>query len=534
MKRVLVARFFIRLDLDSKLFHTTDCPLHKDRLAFLSTSGDSHRVIIVMITILHKGRTLMNQLQTPLFTALMNHHKKDPISFHVPGHKYGEIFPEIGDDYYQSLLKLDVTELTDLDDLHEADSVIANAQDLTADLYDAKQSFFLVNGSTVGNLAMILATCEENDVVLVQRNCHKSVIHGMQLAGVKPVFLTPEYDEEVKVPGAISFNLINRAINEYPEAKALILTNPNYYGMATDLTEIVKLAHVHAIPVLVDEAHGAHFTLGSPFPMSALKCGADIVIHSAHKTLPAMTMGSFLHSNSELIQTEKIQYFLQMLQSSSPSYPIMASLDLARYYLAQLKDKGIKAIIEKLNVFKSSLNEFQQFEVINSTSPMITTDPLKVTLQTRCSLSGYDLQSLFENEGIFVEMADPNNVLSVLPLGETWSYQKTIEKIKQAVRNVEVKGTQCQQSVYFEKNLITPLQISYKDVKKLESKVISFHDSVGKISAQMITPYPPGIPVIMAGELITKDHIDLMEHLMNTGARFHGAKMILKGKIEVF
>ncbi len=279
------------------------------------------------------------QNRTPLFDALCKHSNPNPISFHVPGHKSGTIFNQQQNNYYQEILRIDATELSGLDDLHSPEGVIKEAEELLADLYQVKKSFFLVNGSTVGNLAMILSVCEKDDVILVQRNCHKSVLNALKLAKAHPVFIDPDYNQDWKTATGVSKEIVERAISLYPQAKALCLTYPNYYGMVYDLKSIIELAHVHHIPVLVDEAHGPHFILGDPFPETAIQLGADMVVHSAHKTLPAMTMGSYLHINSNRINSDKVRDYLQMLQSSSPSYVIMASLDLARNYLASLQPK---------------------------------------------------------------------------------------------------------------------------------------------------------------------------------------------------
>ena len=266
----------------------------------------------------------MNQSKTPLFDQLMKHHEGNPISFHVPGHKYGQVFPEKGRNYFSDILKMDATEITGLDDLHSAEGVILEAEKLLADLYRTQRSFFLVNGSTVGNLAMTLSTIKEDEIVLVQRNSHKSIMNGIKLANARPVFISPEYDLDYRVAGGLSYESVKSALIQYPNARAIILTYPNYYGMTVDLKSIIDLAHAHNIPVLVDEAHGVHFIAGDYFPPSAVELGADIVVQSAHKTLPAMTMGAFLHYQSRLVSSSNLQFYLQALQSSSPSYPLMA------------------------------------------------------------------------------------------------------------------------------------------------------------------------------------------------------------------
>lgn len=459
----------------------------------------------------------MNQNQIPLYEALIQFKDKKPLSLHVPGHKNGLNFPEQAQSGFSDVLSIDVTELTGLDDLHSPFECIDEAQQLLADVYRVKKSYFLINGSTVGNLAMILSCCEEHDIVLVQRNCHKSIINGLKLAGVNPVFLEPWIDELYGVPVGVQHEVIKRAIERYPEAKALILTHPNYYGMGLDLKESILCAHAHKIPVLVDEAHGAHFCIGQPFPKSALEYGADIVVHSAHKTLPAMTMGSYLHINSNLVNEEKVSSYLSMLQSSSPSYPIMASLDVARFALANMKEKGCHEIVGFVRRFREELQRIPQIAVLQY--PL--QDELKVTVQTRCELSGYELQSIFEKIGMYAEMADPYNVLFILPLQVNKQYIKAIEVIRLALRNYTV--TDKRPSIrYTYKGGFSSLPFTYKQLEKYKKKVVSLQEAAGMIAADMVIPYPPGIPLLMYGEEITPEHIEQISYLEETGARFQG------------
>ena len=475
----------------------------------------------------------MNQLHTPLYSALVSHFKKEPISYHVPGHKSGMVFSQKGYNHFESILKLDMTEISGLDDLHDPEGAILEAQQLTARLYGVKESFFLVNGSTVGNLAMILATCEEGDTVLVQRNSHKSVMNGLQLAGVKPVFLAPEYDSNVKVASNVSENAVIEALRRYPKAKALLLTNPNYYGMSADLSMIVKLAHENGTVVLVDEAHGAHF-MSNVFPSSAIVYGADIVVHSAHKTLPALTMGSYLHFNSDSINIDRLKYYLQMLQSSSPSYPIMASLDLARHYLASLSPKDFNLIMEHAISFRDGLNRIDGLKVVQSTDKSIDQDILKITVQSECNLSGYELHKRFENEGIYTELADPNNTLFVLALSKMQYPLETLDKINESVRDVTKKKSKSNREIPLNTAKISELAIQYKEQKGYNKKVVPIKESIGEIAAEMVTPYPPGIPILVIGENITSEHVDLLLAYKSSGSKFQGSTSILNNSLEVF
>jgi arginine decarboxylase len=478
-------------------------------------------------------------MEIPLFTAIMQHTKRKPLSLHVPGHKNGTVFLEQAAQTYQGILPFDVTELTGLDDLHHPKEAIAKAQQLTANLYDVQNSYFLVNGSTVGNLAMILTCCKENDMVLVQRNSHKSIINGIQLAGAKPIFLSPKVDKEYQVPSYVEFETIQEAIRRYPQTKALILTNPNYYGLTIDLSDIIQLAHKHNIPVLVDEAHGAHFIAGNKFPPSAIESGADIIVHSAHKTLPAMTMGSFLHINSKLVDKEKLEFHLSVLQSSSPSYPIMASLDLARAYLERIKREDKQSnMIQVVEDFKKQLLLINEIEIVESKDKLVEIDPLKVTIRSRNGLSGFALQDIFESQNIYAELADPVNLLFILPLDDNKVIINGLETMNDKLSFTAHSNRNSQQvhtnTISGDVSHIQPLEKPYSYLKTCEKKLVAFDEAIGNYSAESIIPYPPGIPFIVVGEKLTAAIIEELQKLIKSGINIQGDDHIRQGKIAIY
>ncbi|MGE7763523.1 aminotransferase class I/II-fold pyridoxal phosphate-dependent enzyme [Peribacillus sp. NPDC097895] len=478
----------------------------------------------------------MNQSQTPLFDAMSDFYKKKPISLHVPGHKNGQVFSKKGQLLYNPLLGLDATEISGLDDLHAPEGAILKSEQLLADLYGVQRSHFLVNGSTVGNIAMILAVCREGDKVLVQRNCHKSILHGLMLANVQPIFLRPDFYEKWDIAGSVGSKLMEEALGAHPDVKAIIVTYPNYYGLGEDLTEIVRLAHQRGIPVLVDEAHGAHFQLGSPFPKSAISAGADAVVHSAHKTLPAMTMGSYLHLNSSLVAADEVSFYLQMLQSSSPSYPIMGSLDLARAYLASFTSEDKNSLIKKILDFRGELATLQSIRVLEA-PPGTSADPLKVVMQSTKGLSGFELQQLCEAEGIFTELADPNNVLMILPLlkmGTDFPFPEIVQNIKNATKDRTGSWKANQVVILLDERRMTGLEMPYSVMKQKKSKPAELRSAIGKVSAEMVIPYPPGIPLIMSGEMITAEHITNLRRLLDMGSKFHGGSSLSNGELIVY
>ena len=330
----------------------------------------------------------------PLLEHLIQFSKQNPMSLHVPGHRNGDVYRQLTDllqqTYYEELLEymaklaaIDVTELTHTDDLHDPETVIKEAQDATAKLYGADHSYFLVGGSTAGNLALILSICDTNDYIIVQRNVHKSIINGCKLAGANVIFLNPEYEPITNVAVVPSIETVRQALVEYPQAKAVFLTNPNYYGISVDLTEYVSLVHHHHIPLLVDEAHGAHYGIAPYAPPSALTAGVDAVVQSMHKTLPAFTMGAVLHVQGQYLQQQNIQQQLSMIQSSSPSYVIMASLDVARATLESYGDSWFIQTYNIVNQLTHWLNSEQlclRVEQLNSKESIYKQDPYRMLL----------------------------------------------------------------------------------------------------------------------------------------------------------
>ncbi|MFJ5966105.1 aminotransferase class I/II-fold pyridoxal phosphate-dependent enzyme [Bacillus sp. NPDC093026] len=463
-------------------------------------------------------------MKTPLYTALSQHAEKKPYSFHVPGHHNGDVFFDEARAYYEPLLQLDVTELIGLDDLHHPTGVIQEAEDLLAQLYGADQSFFLVNGTTVGNLAMVMATCSTGDQILVQRNCHKSVFHAIELAGATPVFLETEVDKQLHVPTHVTEETLKHAIARHPNCQAIVLTYPNYYGHAADLSKLVQTCHEAGMIVLVDEAHGAHFVLGGAFPPSALSYGADVVVQSAHKTLPAMTMGSFLHLQGERIDAERVKTWLTMLQSSSPSYPIMASLDVARAFVEEIKEKGqVSEIMRGLSKLKDQLKRIPHIELVESDS--LSNDPLKCVIRSTRGLTGYELKKVFESVDVHPELADEYQVLLIFGLGKMRDFPFT--SIEHALQHSESL------LIGMEHRQIESASIEM-DQQRQGMEAVPFEEAEGRISAESIIPYPPGIPLMIKGERIEADQIATLSRLLEHQVHVQASQVIKQRKLYVY
>lgn len=473
----------------------------------------------------------MNPNDMPLLDALLRHRRLPFAGFHVPGHRSGKgLLPEAA--IFRELMSIDLTEITGLDDLHHPEGAILEAQQLAADCFGAEETFFLVNGSTVGNLAAIMSVCNTGDILIVQRNVHKSVIHGLMLAGAKAVFVSPQYDTASGLPSGAAAEDIELALRTHPEAKGVLVTNPNYYGMGVNVRKLAQLAHRYGKPLLVDEAHGAHYGFHPALPDSALSSGADLVVQSTHKMLSAMTMGAMLHIQGTRIDVELVRRYLAMLQSSSPSYPIMASLDASRR-LVQTEgslwlERGLKAISQ----LETKLCQWPWYRIIANgpTAAYETKDPFKVALSDATGmLNGFQLRDEIERRGIMTEMADPRYVLLVFSLAtemqEADRLADTLQQIASEFglsdgRSVRPGNAPETETIHYEGGVSAP--VSFDRNMPAASIQVTVSEAVGTVSDEMVIPYPPGIPVIYPGERITEQTAQYLKDMALKGARFQG------------
>ncbi len=437
----------------------------------------------------------------------------------------------------ETVMNIDVTELSITDDLHEPTGMIDEAQRLAARTFGAEQTFFLVGGSTAGNLAMLLSVCEPGDLIIVQRNAHKSVLNGLKLAGAKAVFMMPARDVASGLNIVPQLSHLEDALNRYPEAKAVFLTNPSYYGLSVDLRAYVDLIHRHGKMLLVDEAHGAHYGLHPAFPPSALLAGADAVVQSTHKTLPALTMGAMLHVQGEQIDRTALRESLRMIQSSSPSYPIMASLDITR---AMIDFYGGTALFQQglatAAAFRHWIIEQDQYRLVEMTEDSsIQTDPLRIVLcDSSGKLTGFELQKQLERFRCYAEMADSRYVVLLFGMAASADDAARLQQALLAIAiasdsNKSITSTRPQ-----EKPVITeiPYQISEPVLfgrlgarrnGHNDSQRVNLEEAVGRKAAEAVIPYPPGIPLLYEGELITFEAVAAIRQLVNDGARCQGA-----------
>jgi arginine decarboxylase len=488
----------------------------------------------------------MDQRKAPLFEKLCQLAASNRSSFHVPGHKFGQDLAQDERHWFQQVMSIDYTEIPGLDDLHQPQGVIQEAQELAASCFKAAKTFFLVNGSTVGNLALILSVCERNDMIIVQRNVHKSIIHGLMLAGAQAVFLPPSWDEASGLASGVKIEDVETALQEYPQAKAVLLTNPDYYGRGIDLRTIAERVHLYNKPLLVDEAHGAHYGFHPMLPESALSRGADGVVQSTHKMLTALTMGAMLHIQGDLLREDVIRQRLAILQSSSPSYPIMASLDISRRLVATEGEQRLSAGLEAVNQFKQSLQQLPYFSLAACpSSEHETQDPFKVAIKDNTgTLTGYQLQSSLEGCGCIVEMADPvYTLLSFSLSSKKKDSQMLFEAFCQISKQFGLEKKELQGRIANINKLpqftlkASPVlfELPYLTSDRTEEKKrVRLEEAAHTRSAEMVIPYPPGIPLLYPGEIIAPEMIEYLKQLSSLGATFQGVNDVHLKTIQTY
>lgn len=450
-------------------------------------------------------------LKTPLYDALCSYAKQEIIHFDVPGHK--KRLP-LGGIYSSELMKHDANSTKELDMLSNPTGVIAEAEELIADAYNADYAFMLVNGSTFGVIAMIMAACGPRDKIIMPRNVHKSAINGVILSGATPIFIDPEIDYEYGIANGITYESVKKAIKEHPEAKALFIINPTYFGAVSDLKAIIALCKRKHIAVLADEAHGAHLPFYSEFPDSAIEMGADLSTVSIHKTCGALTQTSVLLLNERYFKYHQIKTVINLMQTTSASYILMSSLDLARKRLVFEGEKIFSELYTILEDAKNKINKIPGLSCLTRDNingrGIHDYDETKIVIKVNdLGFSGFEIYDLLKKEyGIQTELAETYCILAVVGIGDN---KETIDRLVSALEDISRKfyGKRKRFSVkmtdFFEKpkTVISPREAYYAP-----KKVVPIDESEGEICGEPLMIYPPGIPLIIPGERINKKIIE--------------------------
>jgi arginine decarboxylase len=511
-----------------------------------------------------------------LYKELENYGKSDFYPFHMPGHKRNKACVE-GD----FPIERDITEIDGFDDLHYSEGILLEAQNALSRMYGTRKSFFSVNGSTAGLLTAISASVKKGGQILVARNCHKAVYHAIYLRELVPTYIYPQSDNDLGINGSISVSRVERCLEENPKIEAVLITSPTYDGVVSDVRKIAETAHRHGIPLIVDEAHGAHFRFSNYFPVSAADLGADVVIQSFHKTLPAMTQTAVLHLCSDRVSEKLLHRFLGIYQTSSPSYILMSSLDACVAKLEKESGRLFDEFTENLETARRQLGKCKYIRLVpapgekfqeeddTAGTEAFDYDRSKLILSTlHSSLNGPVLaKRLRENYHLEVEMTTENYVLALAAVGDT---REGFQRLCKAIEEIDR-----QEAVQAEKNKDVTTEIPVKNLgdasdpenqncvkcntndcegfdqkdnrsgdlrngksackcgpmKQLmsisqamdaPSQICLLEESVGKTAAEFVYIYPPGIPIIVPGEQITGLFTRNVRRYMEQGLNLHG------------
>lgn len=480
----------------------------------------------------------------PLVNALKASAEENAATFHFPGHNRGHAAPAsmtrlIGRRPYVH----DLPELPELDNLFCPQGPILEAQTEASKLFGSSETWFLVGGTTCGIQAAIMATCSPGEFLILPRNCHLSAISAMVLSGAVPKYIVPDYKNDWDIAGGVTPLQVLSAIQELElegkKAAAVFITSPTYHGICSNLSDISELCHSRKIPLIVDEAHGAHLGFHSELPSSALQQGADLTVQSTHKVLCSLTQSSMLHMSGDIVDKEKISRCLQTLQSTSPSYLLLASLDAARAQLSESPDTVFNQAIELANEAKSSLKRFPGISVLeNSSFPTIRAiDPLRLTVGFwELGLSGYEADEiLYRDFGIVCELVGNKSITYALNLGTCRDH---VQRLLSGTKHLAATYPSIQQPKDEVLTEHTPFDdiitsLTPRDAFFASKRKVTIKESIGKVSGELICPYPPGIPVLIPGEVITERAVNYLLHVRSKGADISGASDPLLSSIVV-
>lgn len=444
----------------------------------------------------------------PIAAAMQKYSTDKVLPFHTPGHKQGRGAHE----FLRGLLtaegfRQEVSLMEELDDLHAPQTCIKAAQILAAKLWHADETIFFVNGTTSAVQAMIFGTLKAGDLIMIPRNAHRSVIAGLILSGAMPIFLPVEFDAEFNLPLNVSVETIERAIKKFPQAKAILLVSPNYYGVAADLEKISKLVHAAGMLLLIDEAHGAHLTFCDELPISAMEAGADLAAQSTHKILGSLTQTSMLMIKKS-VDVERVKIAASLLQTTSPNQLLLASLDIARLQMELDGREKICAAVELSKKLRGEIKKIHGLKTFDSVKNF-SLDLTKVTVNVQdLGLTGQKAEKILRRDlKVQCELSDAANLLFLITYADdAETISKLIEALKLLPRRSSKKFLSSSLSAEISLAAMSPRETFYSSIEK-----IKLEESVGRICAEEITFYPPGVPLIMPGEKISEQAIEIIQ-----------------------
>lgn len=462
------------------------------------------------------------------------------ISFHMPGHKWGNIYNRLKyTDILEELYKTDTTEIPGTDNLHSPEDIIKDSVSKAQKVFNSGKTYYLINGSTCGIEAAIMAICNPGEKLILSRDSHQSAVNACILGDIIPIYIKSKIDKYTNIQKGNSFEDVKKVIDENEDASALFLTYPTYYGITFELEKMIAYAHDKGMIVVIDEAHGAHLGLSEKLPKTALECGADIVIQSTHKTLPAFTQSSMMHISKEALKsgrvdTDRIEKMLKMTETSSPSYVLMQSLEIAVDIYEKYGKELMEELINNINEFKTKLEEINEY---TNKSKVKNVDFFKIHNENdltklfisslEVGLTGYEFEEILRKEhNIQAELSNYSGTLMIATIGNEKEdfeklenalieiYKKSLEEGRKKIKPVDYPYDIIPQMV------ITPREAFYKR----DRKNVKIEEAIGKICGENIVPYPPGVCMIAAGEIIPQEIMDYLKYCKQKGMEITGVK----------
>lgn len=477
----------------------------------------------------------MNQNDAPLEEAMIAHRLNRVVPFDVPGHKGGRGNKELTDFLGINCLKADVNSMKPLDNLCHPVSVIKEAQELAAEAFHAEHAFFMVTGTTGAVQAMIMTTCKAGEKIIMPRNVHRSAINALVVNGAVPIYVNPGVNKRLGIPLGMGVEDVKKAILENPDAKAVLVNNPTYYGICSNLREIVKLAHEHGMKVLVDEAHGTHFYFGENMPVSAMNAGADMAAVSMHKTGGSLTQSSLLLCGKD-INADYVRQIINLTQTTSGSYLLMASLDIARKNLSINGRELFAKTVKFAEYAREEINKLGGYYAFGDElcdgDAFFAFDKTKLSVHTRdIGLAGIEVYDILRDEyGIQIEFGDLGNILAIISAGDrALEIERLISSLSEIKRLYSKDKAGLFDHEYINPDVTMPPQKAFYGDKKL----VPLEESTGKVCGEFVMCYPPGIPILAPGERITDEIIEYIKYAKKKGCSLTGTQDITIENINI-
>jgi len=462
----------------------------------------------------------LDQTKTPFYDKIKSYGQSSTVALDVPGHKLGAIDNDFRQYVGEHLFLLDANAPKGLDNLSKPKGVIKEAQQLAADAFGADYAYFLMNGTSQGIMAMIMTAVRAKEKIIIPRNVHKSAINGLILSGAMPIFMKPFIDSELGIANGIDIEELKETIIEHPDAKAVFVINPTYFGVTSNLEEIVKIAHANDMLVLCDEAHGAHFRFNQQLPMSAMSAGADMSAGSIHKTVGSLTQSSILLMQGDRVEPSRMQSTLNILQSTSPSSLFMASLDASRSHIAVHGKEALDKVIQMAKDARDKINEIPGLKALTKqdiiSNQGFNYDETKIMVKVSdLGITGFEAYNILSDKfSIQMELAETHLILAVLSIGTT---QNDLDRFIEGLTGLTKykKDTKIQHKIRFTyPDSYTRPREAYHAPKKY----VLIEDALNEVAAENIMVYPPGIPLVIPGEIINQEILEDLEFYTAQGS----------------